>query len=256
MTAKTAERQTTKVATAKRPTGRKPTRHTAEIVSIAMPRRIEVGNLDKIDTSTMGGRIEWARLRKGLRQEDLAQKLGKSRITVGAYESNQITPPITVVEAVAKVLETSPSYLAYGEQTVPVYGKTEIDVVAGPEMRIGTNGAAPISGFALSRDLVESFGVDDPKKFAAYVLNHDAPEFGLRSGDRMFVNQAVDSPKRHHDLYLLDTGDGIEVVRIEPTLSSKAGEEIAMTGPSGQRFHHKLVELNFLGAVVATLRRQ
>jgi transcriptional regulator with XRE-family HTH domain len=233
----------------------KSARKSAEIVTLAMPRRIEVAALDKIDTSTMGGRIEWARLRKGLRQEDLANRLSKSRITVGAYESNQITPPITVVEEVARVLGTSPSYLAYGEHTVPVYGKAEIDVVAGPEYRIGKDGAFPVSGFALSRDLVDSYGVE-PEQLAAYVLNHDAKEFDLHAGDRLFVNKAIIQPSNRHELYLLQTESGIEVVRVEPNLSSKAATSINMTGPKGQSFSAKAGDLKFIGAIVATLRRQ
>lgn len=265
MTAKTAEKpakavgKPAKAAAAKRHPRKALAavpQQTAEIVTLAMPRRIEVATLDKIDTSKRGGRIEWARLRRGLRQEDLAKRMGKSRITVGAYESDQITPPLSVVEQVAQILGVSPSFLAFNEHTVPVYGKVEIDVIAGPEMRIGSNGVAPVSGFALSRDLVESYGIDDPNEFKAFVLNHDAPEFGLRSGDRMFVNTGVTSPKSRHDFYLLDTGDGIEIVRIEPSLSAKSSDDINMTGPNGQRFSHKISDLKFIGAVVATLRRQ
>lgn len=255
MTAKAAEKPV-KAAAKRQPRKALPTQHSAEIVTLAMPRRIEVGTLDKIDTSKMGGRIEWARLRKGLRQEDLAKRLGKSRITIGAYESDQITPPLSVVEQVAQILDISPSFVAFNEQTVPVYGKCEIDVVAGPEMRIGANGVAPVSGFALSRDLVESYGVDDPKEFKAFVLNHDAKEFDLHAGDRMFVDTSISAPKSQHDYYLLDTGDGIEIVRIEPHLAAKVSDTINMTGPNGQRFSHKLKDLKFIGAVVATLRRQ
>ncbi len=225
---------------------------TAEIVTLARPRRIDaVGVADRADTTTMGGRMAFARLRKGLRQEDV---VGKSRATVVQYEANNIKPPTEVVEDVAKVIGVSPSFLAFGEQTVPVYGK-EVDVIAGPEMRIGKNGAAPVSGFALSRDLVESYGVDEGK-LVAYVMNHDADAFGLRSGDRAFVNTAIHKPDGNHDLYLLNTGHGIEIVRVEPTVSSKASTVVKMVGPKGQPLQARINELKFIGAVVATLRRQ
>jgi transcriptional regulator with XRE-family HTH domain len=228
---------------------------TAEIVTLAMPRRIDaVGAAEKMDTSTMGGRMAFARLRKGLRQEDVAKQLGKARATIVQYEANNIKPPLEVVEEVARVVGASPSYLAYGEQTVPVYG-TEIDTVAGTEYRIGKNGAAPVSAFAFSRDLYESFGTEEGQ-LSSYALPHDAPEFGLRSGDRMFVNTTVTTPEGHHDLYLLNTGNGIEIVRVEPNLSAKQSGTIKMTGPKGQPFTAKLSELKFIGAVVATLRRQ
>lgn len=209
---------------------------------------------EKADTSTMGGRMEFARLRRGLRQEDVANALGKARATIVQYEAGNITPPINVIEEVAKVVGTSASYLAYGEQTVPVHG-AEVDTISGMEYRMGTNGAAPVSAFALPRDFVESMGVDQGE-LAAYVLNHDAPEFGLRSGERMFVNTTIKAPEGEHDLYLLNTGGGFEVVRVEPNFSAKSSPTIKMTGPKGQPFVAKQSELNFVGAIVATLRRQ
>jgi transcriptional regulator with XRE-family HTH domain len=233
-----------------------PATKSAEIVTLAMPRRIDAaGVAERADTTTMGGRIAFARLRKGLRQEDVAKALGKSRATIVQYEANNITPPLGVVEEVAKAVGVSPAYLAYGEQTVPIYGKTEIDVVTGLEYRMGKNGAAPVSAFSLPRDFVESFGAEQGQ-FHAYALNHDAPEFGLRAGDRMFVNTSINTPEGGHDLYLLSSSGGIEVVRVEPNLSAKASGSIKMTGPKGQPFTSKLNELKFIGAVVATLRRQ
>lgn len=228
---------------------------TAEIVTLPMPRRNDVaGAIDKVDTNTMGGRLRFARLRKGIRQEDVAKALGKARATVVQYEKNAIVPPTRVVDDLAEIVGVSPSFLAYGEQTVPVYGR-DIDVVSGPEYRIGKNGAAPVSGFSLSRDLVESFGAEDDK-LHAYVLNHDAPEFGFRSGDRLFVNIVSQKPDGEHDLYLLNTGNGIEVVRVEPNFSTKVSGQVKMTGPKGQPITANLKELRFIGSVVASLRRQ
>jgi hypothetical protein len=50
-----------------------------QVTVSSTPRRVDIpGTIDMIDLSTMGGRITWARIRKELRQEDVAEKLGKS----------------------------------------------------------------------------------------------------------------------------------------------------------------------------------
>lgn len=231
-------------------------RGAAEIVTLPMPRRIDaVGAAEKADQSTMGGRMSFARLRKGLTQEELSKRLGKSRVTIVQYEAGNIQPPIDVVEQAAKALDVPASYLAYGEATVPVVGKAGIDMVSFTEHRIGRDGSYPASAIALGRDLVESYNVE-PEALAAYALNHDAPEFGLRSGDRMFVNTAITKPDGESDLYLLKSGSRLEVVRVEPDLTSKGGNTVKMTGPKGQHLSAKIGELEFIGAIVATLRRQ
>ena len=60
----------------------------------------------------IGERIRQRRKFLGLSVDELAEKLGKNRATIYRYESNDIEKlPTTVLEPLAKALNTTPSYL-------------------------------------------------------------------------------------------------------------------------------------------------
>lgn len=59
-----------------------------------------------------GERIKQRRIELGLSVDEVASRLGKNRATVYRYESNDIENlPTTVLEPLAKILETTPAYL-------------------------------------------------------------------------------------------------------------------------------------------------
>lgn len=61
---------------------------------------------------TIGERIKNRRKELGLSADDVALKIGKSRCTVFRYENNFIeNVPTTILESLAKVLQTTPAYL-------------------------------------------------------------------------------------------------------------------------------------------------
>lgn len=65
----------------------------------------------------IGNRIKQRRLELNLSVDDLAKKLNKNRATIYRYESNDIENfPTTVLEPLAKALETTPAYLMGWEQ--------------------------------------------------------------------------------------------------------------------------------------------
>lgn len=80
---------------------------------------------------TIADRIRNRRLELGLSVDDLAKLLNKDRSTVYRYESNYIkTYQPDVMESLAKVLQTTPSYF-YGyddseEQEIPVTSEARI----------------------------------------------------------------------------------------------------------------------------------
>lgn len=51
---------------------------------------------------TLGERIQWARHSLGLKQAEVAERLGVTQTTVGAYENNRSTP---VSEHIKKAIE-------------------------------------------------------------------------------------------------------------------------------------------------------
>lgn len=61
---------------------------------------------------TIGQRIKNRRLELGLSVDEIASKLGKNRATIYRYEKDDIKDlPITVLEPLAKVLDTTPADL-------------------------------------------------------------------------------------------------------------------------------------------------
>lgn len=61
---------------------------------------------------TIGARIKECRKREGLSAEELAKKLGKNKATIYRYENADIKDlPITILEPLAKALNTTPAYL-------------------------------------------------------------------------------------------------------------------------------------------------
>lgn len=61
---------------------------------------------------SIGKRIRERRKELGLTVDEVAEKLGKNRATIYRYESDEIeNMPITVLEPLAKILNTTPAYL-------------------------------------------------------------------------------------------------------------------------------------------------
>ena len=79
---------------------------------------------------TIGERIKERRTALGLSADDVAEKLNKNRATVYRYESSYIEKlPITVLEPLAKVLQTTPAYLMGWEETTIKKNDTIADII-------------------------------------------------------------------------------------------------------------------------------
>ena len=62
-----------------------------------------------------GQRVRQLRTSKGMTQQDLAAKCGYSdRSAIGHIERGDIDVPLSVIKTLAKALEVSPEYLAFG----------------------------------------------------------------------------------------------------------------------------------------------
>lgn len=72
--------------------------------------------MSKTDSLSIGERIKTLRKKRGYNQTELANLLGKSLRTVQKYESGEIEVSIAVINELAKVLDTTSTYL-FGQQT-------------------------------------------------------------------------------------------------------------------------------------------
>ena len=64
-----------------------------------------------------GYRLKAVREEKGLKREDIANKIGTSAAIIGRYERNERTPSIDIAKNIAEALEVSLDYLV-GDTTV------------------------------------------------------------------------------------------------------------------------------------------
>ena len=60
----------------------------------------------------LGSRLKSIRLKRGITQKNLAERINKSISAVSSYESNAQLPPLDVLESIALVLNVSIDYLA------------------------------------------------------------------------------------------------------------------------------------------------
>ena len=78
---------------------------------------------------TIGERIKARRTQLGLTVDELSERLGKNRATIYRYESNNIEKlPTTVLEPLAKALNTTPAYLMGWEEKEPPTEPTETEL--------------------------------------------------------------------------------------------------------------------------------
>lgn len=81
--------------------------------------------MDNSENNTIGLRVRELRKHKGLNQQELANLLGKSLRTVQKYENGEISISIAMINSIAKVLDTTSSYLLGYNQS-----KTEINCMS------------------------------------------------------------------------------------------------------------------------------
>ena len=69
----------------------------------------------KIDNTTIGGRIKQCRLRIGMTQEELAERLHSTKPLISQYENNKVDIKGSIILELAIILETSTGYLLNNE---------------------------------------------------------------------------------------------------------------------------------------------
>jgi transcriptional regulator with XRE-family HTH domain len=214
------------------------------------PRRVDIpGTADTLNLNTMGGRITWARIRKELRQEDVAEKLGKSRATIVQYEKDNIMPPIPEVVRLADTLDVSPEFLAFGRQGVDALrnGRSN-SVVTMTEMSVGGKRGLFNSGeVALPKSF---FGGKDInlERTKMVVLDHDEDEFQYYKGDRLIVDQSATAlTDTSRDTFLVQIGDGAPAVMRREGLT-QTGKVRLMDG-GGKTHLFAIDDVKVIGAV-------
>ena len=83
--------------------------------------------MNSSDNAAIGLRIRTLRKRKGYNQQELADILGKSLRTVQKYESGEIEVSIAVANQLARVLDTTPTFLfGYETEITPIRSLADV----------------------------------------------------------------------------------------------------------------------------------
>lgn len=76
----------------------------------------------------IGERIKTIRIRNGLTQDELANRISTTKQTIHKYETGIISNiPSSKIEAIANVLNTTPAYLMGWEDDIEKYSDDELD---------------------------------------------------------------------------------------------------------------------------------
>lgn len=102
----------------------------------------------------IGERIKQRRTELGLSVDEVASRLGKNRATIYRYENNNIENfPITILEPLAKILNTTPAYLMGWEK--------EMFTSISKELKISTEALYSINAFSLTIDKKTEYSMMD-----------------------------------------------------------------------------------------------
>ena len=83
--------------------------------------------MSKHDYTQVGQRIKMLRKRKGMNQSELAAALDKSLRTIQKYETGEIEVSIAIVNQLAELLDSTPTYiLGYESNREPIRGLADV----------------------------------------------------------------------------------------------------------------------------------
>lgn len=221
---------------------------TGQIGGIA--RRSDVPGSDaNLDLNTFGGRLAYLRLNRDLSQTEVARWIGATRQSIRNYESGINFAPYDKIEIMAKRFGVAATYLAFGEHAVKV---TKPDlVVTVDEVSLSKSGRRITGGFVIPRALAESY-VEDIRNLRVFVMSHDAALFNLKAEDRLFLDTSVDRMSIERDIYAIEIGGELDVVRYVPSADK---EKVTFTNAHNQKRTVPVGDIKVLGAVVSVLSR-
>lgn len=217
------------------------------------PRRVDIpGMEDTLNLDTVGGRITWARIRKELRQEDVAKKLGKSRATIVQYEKDNINPPVAEIVRLADALDVTPEFLAFARQGIDATrnGKAE-QVITLSQMTMGGKRLFESGEIALPRAFFANKDINI-ERTKMYVLDHDEGEFDFYKGDNLIVDQSVkDITDSSRTLFLVQINGGSPTIYRRESVTTTG--KVKVIDGAGKGHMYAIDDLKVIGAVNGAL---
>lgn len=149
--------------------------------------------------NTLGERIKDLRNKKGVTQEELANKLSINRATLANWEINRATPDISVLPLLANYFKVSIDWLVTGQASKPL--STTIPVLG--QIRAGS--------YLLSDENYQGtleIPVDIKADFALIVQGYSMIGAGILEGDYAICRQSVEAKPGDIVVALKDNASG------------------------------------------------
>lgn len=136
-----------------------------------------------------GKRIKDLRLKRGLTQDQIADKLGMNRANFSNYERDVALPPSDTLAQIARMLTTTTDYLLglvdSPDENLPLAEMVKIPIYG--EIRAGYNSLAQQD--VIGYEIVSKDSVADGEYFFLIVKGDSMIEEGIREGMRVLVRK-------------------------------------------------------------------
>lgn len=142
----------------------------------------------ELDKASVGKRIKKLRDAMGFSQDFLAQRVGKSRPSIGQWEIGGSYPSLSDFVNLARVLESTPDYIAFGTKPKPVPEKAP-EGVRIPVMDYSAKTAVRTGELIVGRDFYARLATNIAPKITAFVALTDGLLDGSREGDVLFIDE-------------------------------------------------------------------
>lgn len=205
---------------------------------------------------TVGSRIREIREAKAMTQNDVAKMLGLSRAAIAQWEGDTTSPSIHTVAEVAKLLETSPQWLAFGISTAPqiIYREPEGSAAikeaiwgdSPADMTTGKSWSVPVEYLKTELNCLSTSGlviwrVESPNMAPVYEY-----------GDRVIIDTAARRPSPSGTFLIWDgIGPSLNEITIVP---GKNGPLARISAKSGESYEVAADKLQVLGRVRGLLK--
>lgn len=147
------------------------------------------------DESTLHGRLTSRRVALGLDQADIAERMGVARAAYSQYETGKVVPSLEKIEKVAKALETTPQWVAFGgmNHEIPI-----VEYVSSTRSWTRTDRTWPMPASWLKSKLPKI----DPQHLEAFEATEDSDSGMVKAGDVVIVVRDLKPSHRTDEEYL------------------------------------------------------
>lgn len=205
--------------------------------------------------ASVGARIREAREKSEMTQQDIAQIMGLSRAAVAQWESDTTSPSIHKVGEIAKLLSTSPQWLAFGVSLEPkVVYQSPAGSVNVPEVMFGDKPTEQnkVRDWQIPADYLKSeLHAMSTDGLVIWRVENDSMAPSYEYGDKVIIDTNAKKPSPS-GVFLLWDGIGPSLANVSITPGN--GKPVARVSGSGNAYEVPADKLQVIGRVRGVLK--